>query len=216
MRGQYKRLLRLTKQSLYKSIGKSLLTWSDLEEVLLYVEVNLNNQPLTYIEEDLEYSVMTLNSMILGRDIKFPDDSPEEEEVSDNLKKRQRYVDKYKEATWKRWVHEYLAALRERNNLSHKEKPLKININNVVKLKGDEKNGGKCKTGIIENIFMGKDNTIRSIRVHTGKCVIERPIQLLYTMELHSDSKTTTSTLKMTKHLTLILKNSDQKDQQLQ
>ena len=34
-------LIGLSKQSLYKSIGKSLLTWSNLEEVLLGVEVNL-------------------------------------------------------------------------------------------------------------------------------------------------------------------------------
>ena len=57
--------------------------------------------------------------MILGRDIKLPDDSPKEEEVSNNWKKRQRYVNKCKEAAWKRWVHEYLTALRK-HNLSHK------------------------------------------------------------------------------------------------
>ena len=86
--GQYERLIRLTKQSPYKSTGKSLLTWLELEEVFLDVEVNLNNRPLTYIEEDLGYSVLTPNSTILGRDIKLPDDFPEEEEVSDNWKKR--------------------------------------------------------------------------------------------------------------------------------
>ena len=84
---QYERLLGITKQSLYKSNGKSLLTWPELEEVLLDVEVNLNNGPLTYIEEDIEYSVLTPNSMILRRNIKLPDDSPEEEEVSDNWSK---------------------------------------------------------------------------------------------------------------------------------
>ena len=40
---------------------------------------------------------------------------------------------------------------------------------------------------------MGKDNTIRSIRIRTGKNIIERPIQLLYPMELHCESKATTS-----------------------
>ena len=40
---------------------------------------------------------------------------------------------------------------------------------------------------------MGKDNTIRSIRIRTTKNVIEREIQLLYPMELHSNTKTTTS-----------------------
>ena len=85
-------LIGITKQSLYKSIGESLLTWSELEEVLLDVEVNLNNRPLTYIKDNLKYSVLTPNSMILGRDIKLPDNSPEEEEISDNWKKQQGYV----------------------------------------------------------------------------------------------------------------------------
>ena len=40
--------------------------------------------------------------MIFGRDIKLPDCSPEEKEVSDDWKKRQRYVSKCKEAAWKR------------------------------------------------------------------------------------------------------------------
>ena len=159
------------------------------------VKVNLNNQPLTYIEEDIEYLVLTPNSMILERDIKLPDDSPEEEEVSDNWKKRQRYVHKCKRAAWKRWVHEYLAALRERNNVSHKEKPVKTNINDVVMINGDEKNWGKWKIGIIENIFMSQDNTIRSIRISTGRN------QLLYPMELHCDSKPTTSNNKDDKTL---------------
>ena len=101
---------------------------------------------------------MTSNSMILRRDIKLPDGSPEEEEVSDNWIKRQRCEDKCKEAAWKRWVHEYLAALRERYNLNHREKTVKINITNLVMIKGDEKNSGKWKVGVIENIFMGKDN----------------------------------------------------------
>ena len=62
-------------------------TWPELEEVLLDVEGNLNNQPLTYIEDDLEYSVLTPNSMILGRLIKLTDDFTEDEEVCNNWKK---------------------------------------------------------------------------------------------------------------------------------
>ena len=94
---------------------------------------------------------------------------------------------------WKRWVHESLAALRERHNLSHKVKPVKININHAIMIRGDEKNQGKWKIGIIENIFMGKDTATRSVRIRCGKNVIERPIQLLYPIKLHCDSKSTTS-----------------------
>ena len=42
--GQYGRLIGLTKQSLCKTMSKSLLTWSNVEEVLLDVEVSLNNR----------------------------------------------------------------------------------------------------------------------------------------------------------------------------
>ena len=57
---------------------------------------------------------------------------------------------------------------------------MKININNVVMIKGDEKNSEKWKIGIIENIFIGKDNTIRLIRIRTGNSFIERKIQLTH------------------------------------
>ena len=60
-------------------------------------------------------------------------------------------------------------------------------------IKGDEKNRGKWKIGIIENIFMGKDNTIRSSEYVPGRTLLKKPIQLLYPMELHCDSKLTTS-----------------------
>ena len=60
-------------------------------------------------------------------------------------------------------------------------------------IKVDEKNCGKWKIGITDNIFMGKDETIRSIRICTGKSITERLIQLLHPMELHSHSVTTTS-----------------------
>ena len=60
-------------------------------------------------------------------------------------------------------------------------------------IKGGEKNRGKWKIKTVENIFMSKDSTIRSIRIHNEKSVIERPIQLLYPLELHCGSKPTTS-----------------------
>ena len=70
--------------------------------------------------------------------IEDSDYSLDEEEVSDNRKKQQKNVHKCKEAGWKRRDHEYLAALRERYNLSHNEKPVKINIKHVVTMKGEE------------------------------------------------------------------------------
>ena len=52
---------------------------------------------------------------------------------------------------------------------------MKININDLVMIKEGEKNRGKWKIGIIRNICMGMDNTIRLTRIRTRKSIIERP-----------------------------------------
>jgi hypothetical protein len=50
--GQYERLIGLVKQAMYKSIGNGFLSWTELEDVILDMEVTLNNRPLSYVEED--------------------------------------------------------------------------------------------------------------------------------------------------------------------
>lgn len=45
-------MIGLPKQSLYQSKGQAQLTFSELGEVLLDIEINLNNRPLIYIEHD--------------------------------------------------------------------------------------------------------------------------------------------------------------------
>ena len=37
----------------YKTIGNGFLTWTELQEVVLDVEVAVNNRPLGYIQDDV-------------------------------------------------------------------------------------------------------------------------------------------------------------------
>ena len=89
--GQFKRLIGLTKANFYRTIGKAPLTWEKLEEVLLGIEIILNIRPLTYIEEEIDYPILTPNSLILGCDVNFPDAAPHESE-SETIKKRHKYI----------------------------------------------------------------------------------------------------------------------------
>ena len=41
--------------------------------------MNLNNRPLTYIEDDIQYPILTPNTMLLGRDTLMLEEDPEEE-----------------------------------------------------------------------------------------------------------------------------------------
>ena len=143
---------------MYRTTGKAQLTWAELEEVLLDIEIILNNRPLTYIEE-IDYLILTPNSLILGRHVNFPDAAPHESE-SETIKKRHKYIKRCKEALWKRWKHEYLVALREKSNLKNKNKTFKMNVGDVVLIKGEEKNRGLWKISIVNHLYNGKDNII--------------------------------------------------------
>ena len=101
--GHFERLIGVIKQTLYKSLGRTNLRWSELEEVLLDVEINLNNKPLTYIEEDIQYPILTTNSMILGREIKMVEGNMvEDKEEGLSWRKRQKNVKRCKDEAWRR------------------------------------------------------------------------------------------------------------------
>ena len=71
--GQFERLIGLVKRALHKTIGSGMLTWAELQDVILDVEVTLNNRPLSYVEEDLQLPVLTPNSMLFGQPNPLPE-----------------------------------------------------------------------------------------------------------------------------------------------
>ena len=181
-------IIGLIKSSLYRTIGQAQLTWAELE-VLLYIEIILNNRPLTYVKEDMGYSILTPNSLILGRDVHFLYAAPLESK-SETMKKRHMYIKRCKEGLWKRWKYKSLLALREKNNLKPKDKIFKINVGDVVMIRREEKN---WKIGIVNHLYIGKDNNIRFTQLRIGKKLIDRPIQLFYPLELHCEGITATN-----------------------
>ena len=62
--GQFERMLSLVKNAFYKTIGCGSLSWAELEEVLLDVEITLNDRPLSYVEDDVALPIVTPNSMM--------------------------------------------------------------------------------------------------------------------------------------------------------
>ena len=54
----------------------------------------------------------------------------------------------------------------------------------MMPIKGKEGNGGKWKIGAVERLIQGLDGVIRGAQLKAGKTLIERPLQLLYPLEL--------------------------------
>ena len=65
--GIFERLIGIMKNSLSKVVGKGLLTFDELEEVLLDVECVMNNRPLCFQEEGFSISALTPNLLLCGK-----------------------------------------------------------------------------------------------------------------------------------------------------
>jgi hypothetical protein len=66
-------MIGLIKQSLYKTIRNGFLSLKELRDVILDVEVILNNRSLSYVEDDIQFPILTPNSLLYGRSNVLPE-----------------------------------------------------------------------------------------------------------------------------------------------
>ncbi|PFX23509.1 Retrovirus-related Pol polyprotein [Stylophora pistillata] len=189
--GQFERMVGLVKGAFYKCIGNSLLSWIELEEVLLDIEVALNNRPLSYPDDDIQLPILTPSSFLYGQPNMLPELEPHCVQEHD-LQKRAKYLRKCKDTPWSRWTREYLHGLRERHRLKHKGDVTYPSRGEVVIIKSEEKNRAQWKLGVVEDLITGRDGVIRGAKLKSGKVHLEHPIQHLYPLELSCDKSVQT------------------------
>ena len=63
----FERLIGIMKKTLSKAIGKGMLSFNELEEVLLDVECSINNRPLCYQGDQFDNQVLTPNVLLRGK-----------------------------------------------------------------------------------------------------------------------------------------------------
>ena len=163
-----------------------MLSWVELSEAVLKVETQLNRRPLPYVEDDVQLPVLTPASFLFQRANRLPELEPWREQNRD-LRKRAKHLKSCKDALWKRWTREYLAALRERHGRGKEGKLKSLKIGDVVIIHSEEKNRGQWPLGIEEQLYGGRDGVIRAVKLRTSKSILERPIQHLYPLELSCD-----------------------------
>ena len=84
--------------------------------------------------------------------------------------------------------------------MMHNTKEMEIEVGDVVLIKVEEKNKRKCSIEILRELFKDKDDVMCGVKVQTPKSQIERPIQYLHRLEVHSNMETSTSQFKNTSH----------------
>ena len=160
------------------------MTWDELSDVLLDVEVQINRLPLSYVDDDVQLPILSPSAFLFQRSNLLPEQEPWREENVD-LRRRGKYLRSRKDQLWRRWTREYLTALCERHN--HKRKNFEVAAADVVLIKAEEKNRDKWPKGVVQQVYPGRDGVVRALKVHTATGKLKRPIQHLYPMELSCD-----------------------------
>ena len=187
--GIYERLIQELKKTLYKTLGKTHLTFRQLRTVILDIERNLNNRPLTYIEGDQsDQQVLTPNVILWGQNAyTIESEGDFDEEQTSRMQKRLGLA---RQHAWSRWQREYVHGLMEFHRINKGQNDVP-QVGEVVLVVGEEKNRGLWMQARVLRHVKGKDGVIRgAILLHKGNH-IERPIQLLCPLEIRSPLRET-------------------------
>ena len=171
----YEQVIKDLKKTLYKTLCRTTLSFKQLETVMVDIERQMNNRPLTYLESEIE----------------------EIEEDRDEVSKLHKQLKEAKQHVWKRWKREYIHSLLESHQNNRKIGPIP-DIGEIVLVVGDEKNRAKWKKGRVMRHVRGRDGVIRGvILLHKGHH-IERPQSLVCPLEIKGPVATEDVPLQLT------------------
>jgi len=183
--GVWERLVQTVKGLLRRSIGKALLTWEQLETVLIEVEKVINRRPISFQWEGPQpcdgVPVPIYPEMFLLP----PHDSTEEQRTQDvtlELQQRRLYFRDINDI----WHREYLLQVLGAKGEIWRSNPNPLQPGEVV-LIGDGDKRLCWKLGVVQELHRGHDGCCRAASVRVQSGLLRRPIQKLFKLELHAN-----------------------------
>ena len=181
--GIYVRLIKEIKKTLHKTLGRSHLSYEAFESVIMHIERNLNNRPLTYVEAEGEEEAVLTPNMIRWGDVYAVEDT--ESSDAEKLTSMAKRLENAKANAWKRWKREYVHSLMESHRLN-KETGTIPQVGEIVLIIGDEKNRGEWRKGKVVRLIKGKDDVVRGVTLLHKRHTIDRPLQLVCPVEIRA------------------------------
>jgi hypothetical protein len=187
----WERLIGVMKSGLRKVIGRALVTFEELHTLTTELESSVNDRPLSYVEGDPnEPNAITPSQLIRGRRLRtFPNDITVEEisdpsyATSSTLNKRIKYIEHLSRDLWKRWMNDYVLALRDSHRCMHgNDDNVWPRVGDVVLIHSDEPRS-IWKLGKITGLHRGRDGLIRVADLKTAQGTTTRPVVKLYPLE---------------------------------
>ena len=174
------------------------------------IESIINSRPLSYVSAEDTEEPSTPSHLLIGcRVLKLPDHlghlcDPGDKDFdidSTQLTRRMKHLNNTLNHFWKHWRSEYLADLRESHRYQKKScgNP-QVAVGDVVIVHEEGLRRSFWKLGCIYELIVGRDGETRgaTVKIAGKSCCftyLNRPLQLLYPLEVHStDLKNTPQT----------------------
>lgn len=172
--GLWEAAIKSVKFHLIRIMGNTNFTFEELSTVLAQIEAVLNSRPICELSNDpLDYTYLTPGHFLIGSSMT----SYVEKDVSNTPQNRLTLWQKCSQITqqlWKRWTKDYL------NRLQHRPKwfapSRNIEINDLVLLKDELTPPLKWPMARVVELFPGKDDRVRVVKVKTKDGIFTRSI----------------------------------------
>lgn len=182
MGGSWERLVRSVKTSLYHILRERHPSDEILRNVLMECENIVNSRPLTFVSVDnSEEEALTPNHFLLGSSGRLPipcELDPDQTVFKRNWKTSQMLINHF----WSRWVREYLPTITRRTKWFQDVKP--VEVGDIVYIVDEHLKRNSWPKGIIQEVYPGKDNQVRSASVRTAYNIYRRPVSKLAVLDI--------------------------------
>lgn len=178
--------VKAVKHHLRRVIGQQLMTFEEFTTMLAEIEAVLNSRPLCALSDDpSDLTALTPGHFLVGgAPVVVPDHDVES--IPMGRLNRWQLVSQMVKAFWKRWRHEYLASLQQRNKWT-KSAP-NVEVGQLALLKDELLPPTKWRLARVIGTQPGDDGHVRVVSLKHSTGVTTRAITRICILPINTDA----------------------------
>ncbi|XP_065218644.1 uncharacterized protein LOC135844395 [Planococcus citri] len=180
--GLWEAAVKSGKAYLLKAIGSQVLSYSELNTVVIKVESILNSRPISYLANNNDIEPLTPAHFLIGS---CPFDTPSSDDLLVKCGIRYRLWRSIIDSFWTSWRRSYLTYLQARTKW--KKKLPNMKVGDVVIIKSPNEAVLSWPLGRIIETFPDSSNIVRNVMVRSKDGVFRRSVQQLVLLPVNSD-----------------------------
>ncbi|XP_041452039.1 uncharacterized protein LOC121405436 [Drosophila obscura] len=173
--GKWESSVRSVKLHLRRVVGKTTLTFEQMQTLIVQISAVVNSRPLCYTP-DTDLTYLSPAHFLIGR----PFTTIPEGDLSHlpiNRLDYWQHLQAMYQGFWKRWHQEYLTSLQQRHKWNNKQR--NISVDNVVLVKDSNLPPAAWILARVLEAHPGPDGLVRAVKLKTSTGEMTRPISKL-------------------------------------